>query len=148
MTASLGCIGPRASSPPLRGSLIEEAVMNDTSKLTKADLQQFTGTDHYYRHAINPHVLFTDGAKYLADKAGAYWLLNEIALIQRYNRQVAVEEFQVWTLSVDANDTASLKCDDGNGNVVFSKDIGFTDFPLDEVKLWFANDVIYLPSEH
>ena len=43
---------------------------------------------------------------------------------------------------------ASLKCDDGNGNVVYSKNIEFTDFPLDEVKLWFANDVIYLPSEH
>ena len=98
--------------------------MNDTSKLTKADLQQFTGTDHYYRHSINRHVLFTDGVKHLADKAGAYWLLDEIALIQRYNRRV------------------------GNGNVVFSKNIEFTDFPLDEVKLWFANDVIYLPSEH
>ena len=74
--------------------------MNDTSKLTKADLQQFTGTDHYYRHSINRHVLFTDGVKYLADKAGAYWLLDEIALIQRYDRRVAVEEFQVWTLTV------------------------------------------------
>ena len=122
--------------------------MNDTPKLTKADLQQFTGTDHYYRHSINPHVLFTDGVKYLADKAGAYWLLDEIALMQRYNRMVATEEFQVWTLSVGTGNTASLKCEDGNGNVVFLKNITFTDFPLDEIKLWFSNDVIYLPSEH
>jgi hypothetical protein len=122
--------------------------MNDISKLTKADLKQFTGTEYYYRHSINRRVLFTDGVKYLADKAGAYWLLDEIALIQQYDRRVAVEEFQVWTLSVGADDTASLKCDDGNGNVVFSKDIEFTDFPLDEIELWFANDVIYLPSEH
>jgi Family of unknown function (DUF6876) len=72
----------------------------------------------------------------------------KIALIQPYGKRVAVEEFQVWTLRVGADNTASLKCDDGNGNVVYSKDIGFTDFPLDEVKLWFANEVIYLPSEH
>jgi len=122
--------------------------MNDASKLTKADLEQFTGTEYYYRHSINRKVLFTDGVKYLAEKAGAYWLLDEIALIQPRDERVAVEEFQVWTLSVAADKTASLECDDGNGNVVYSKDIGFTDFPLDEVKLWFANDVIYLPSEH
>ncbi len=122
--------------------------MNHTSKLTKADLEQFTGTDHYYRHAINHKVLFTDGVKYLADTAGAYWLLDEIALIQPYDRHVANEEFQVWTLTVHADDSASLTCDDGNGNIVFSKGIGFTDFPLDEIKLWFSNDVIYLPSEH
>jgi hypothetical protein len=30
---------------------------------------------------------FTDGAKYLADAAGAaYWLLDEIALAQRFER--------------------------------------------------------------
>ena len=62
---SLARIGLRASSPPAAGG--EEAVMNDTSKLTKADLEQFTGTDHYYRHSINRHVLFTDGVKALAD---------------------------------------------------------------------------------
>ena len=122
--------------------------MNDTSKLTKADLEQFTGAEYYYRHSINRKVLFTDGVKYLADKAGAYWLLDEIALIQPYDKRVAVEEFQVWTLSVGCDNAASLKCDDGNGNVIYSKNIEFTDFPLDEVKLWFANDVIYLPSEH
>jgi hypothetical protein len=120
--------------------------MNDTSKLTKADLEQFNGTEHYYRHSINRRVLFTDGVKYLADKAGAYWLLDEIALIQPYEKRVAVEEFQVWTLTVHAHNSARLTCEDGN--VLFSKDIEFTDFPLDEVRLWFCNDVIYLPSEH
>jgi hypothetical protein len=69
-------------------------------------------------------------------------------MIQRCNRRVAAEEFQVWTLSVGAGYPASLKCDDGNGNVVFSENIEFTDFPLDGVMLWFANDVIYLPCEH
>ena len=46
------------------------------------------------------------------------------------------------------HNTASLKSDDGNGNVVFLKKIEFTDFPLDEINLWFANDVVYLLSEH
>jgi hypothetical protein len=39
-----------------------------------ATLAQFTGTEHYYR--LNRRCLITDGAKYLADEAGAYWLLD------------------------------------------------------------------------
>jgi hypothetical protein len=68
--------------------------------------------------------------------------------LEGYDKRVAVEEFQVWTAGVGADNTASLKCDDGNGNVVYSKTIEFTDFPLDEVKLRFANDMIYLTREH
>ena len=44
--------------------------------------------------------------------------------------------------------TASLACEDGNDNAIFSKDIPCTDFPLDAIALWFANDTIDLPSEH
>jgi hypothetical protein len=44
------------------------------------DLAQFTGTEQWYRHALNGEVHFTGGAKYVADHVGAYWLLDEIAL--------------------------------------------------------------------
>jgi hypothetical protein len=74
--------------------------MNDTPNLTKADLQQFTGTEHYFRHPINHRVFYTDGVQYLAEDGGAYWLLDEIAIIQPYDKRLAVEEFQVWTLFV------------------------------------------------
>ena len=93
-------------------------------------------------------VLFTDGAKHVADAGGAYWLLDEIALAQRSEKAVAAEEFQVWTLTVKPDHTATLTCDDGNGHVVFTKAIEFTDFPVEEITLWFANNTIYLPSEH
>ena len=36
----------------------------------------------------------------------------------------------------------------GTGRIVFSKEIEYTDFPLDEITLWFANNTIYLPNEH
>jgi hypothetical protein len=122
--------------------------MTNNAKLSESDLNQFTGSENWYRHGINRKVLFTDGAKYMADKGGAYWLLDEIAIIQPYDKAVAAEEFQVWKLTVRANRTATLTCDDGNGRIVFTKEIEFTDFPLDEITLWFANNTIYLPSEH
>jgi prepilin-type processing-associated H-X9-DG protein len=119
-----------------------------TKTFRKADLDQFTGSEHWYRHGLARNILFTDGAKYLADSAGAYWLLDEIALAQRGQKAVAAQEFQVWKLAVNADSSGVLTCGDGNGNTVFAKAIEFTDFPSDAIELWFENNTIYLPSEH
>lgn len=119
-----------------------------TNTLNKTDLAQFTGSEQWYRHGINRKVLFTDGAKFVADQAGAYWLLDEIALVQPYDKRVAAEEFQVWKLAVKADHTATLSCEDGNDNVVYTKKIPFTDFPGDGITLWFTNNTILLPSEY
>ncbi len=116
--------------------------------LSKADLRQFTGSEHWYRHGLARNVLFTDGAKYVADTAGAYWLLDEIALAQSLKR-IAAEEFQLWTLKVNlAEQTASLRCEDGNGNLVLRKRIEYTDFPLEEIAFYCINKTILLPSEY
>jgi prepilin-type processing-associated H-X9-DG protein len=117
------------------------------ARLSEADLRQFTGSDQWYRHGLNRNVLFTDGAKFVADQGGAYWLLDEIALAQRYEKAVAANEFQVWTLTVNADRAARLVCEDGNGNTVFAKRIEYTDFPAERITLWFENGTIYLPSE-
>jgi hypothetical protein len=120
-----------------------------TAKLTPADLQQFSGgTDDYYRHALNRNVLFTDGAKYVADEGGAYWLLDEIALAQRHEKRVARQPFQVWKLTVNPDHTGMITAEDGNYNVLFTKALDYTDFPAPEIILWFSNNVIYLPAEH
>jgi hypothetical protein len=92
--------------------------------------------------------VFTEGAQHVAEAGGAYWLLDEIAIIQPYEPRVAAEEFQIWKLVVRPDRTATLTCEDGNDNVVFTKELEFTDFPLDEITLWFTNDTIYLPGEH
>jgi hypothetical protein len=120
----------------------------DVKTLTKADLLQFTGTEQWYRHGLVHDVLFTDGAKYVAERAGAYWLLDEIALTQRGNKTVAGEEFQVWKLTVNPDHTATLICGDGNDNAVYQKAIKYTDFPLSEIALYFTNNTILLPSEY
>ncbi len=122
--------------------------MTRENKLTEAELRNFTGSEHWYRHGLVRSILFTDGAKYVADEGGAYWLLDEIALAQKGEKAVAAERFQVWTLKVNADRTATLSCGDGNDNTVYTKEIPFTDFPAIEITLWFANNTIYLPSEH
>ena len=117
-------------------------------KLTAAELRQFTGSEHWYRHPLVRKVLYTDGAKYVADSGGAYWLIDEIAFGQSLPA-IAPEEFQVWKLSVNlAASTAVLTCDDGNDRVVFTKQIDYTDFPLDEIRLYFTDNTILLPGEY
>jgi len=122
--------------------------MTSTSKLTAFNLRQFTGSENWYRHGINRNVLFTDGAKFVADEGGAYWLLDAIAIAQLYEKSVAAEEFQVWKLKVNADRTATVTCDDGNKKIVYTHNIAFTDFPLDEIKLYFMDNTILLPSEY
>ena len=122
--------------------------MTNTATLSEVQLRQFTGSENWFRHGINRSVFFTDGAKFLADQGGAYWLLDIIAIAQQHDARVSGEEFQVWNLKVHSDRTATVFCDDGNGNPVYTQEIPFTDFPLDEVKLYFANNVIHLPSEY
>jgi hypothetical protein len=118
-----------------------------TKTLTKDELAQFIGSENWYRHGIVQDVLYTDGAQHVAEAGGAYWLLDEIALAQRYQRRVAAEEFQVWKLTVK-DSKGRLTCEDGNGNAVYVKRIPFTDFPLDEISFYFTNKTIMLPSEY
>ncbi len=120
--------------------------MNDNNKLSASLLAEFTGTERWYRHPLMRNILYTDGARYLAEHGGAYWLLDEIATTQ-LDRKVRSHEFQAWKLTVNADNSAQLVCEDGNYNVVYSKKIEFTDFPLSSIELWFENNTIYLPSE-
>jgi len=134
-------------SPPPWGSLKGKRP-NMTKTISKADLAQFTGSEQWYRHGINGRVLFTDGAKFVADQADAYWLIDEIAIIQPHNKRVAAEEFQVWKLAVKPDHSGVLTCEDGNDNVVYTKEIEYTDFPPEGITLWFTNNTILLPSEY
>jgi hypothetical protein len=122
--------------------------MKTEVKLTRAELTQFTGTENWYRHALVRTVLYTDGVQYLAERAGAHWLIDEIALAQRYQPEVAAEEFQLWRLTVHDDRRAILACENGNGDVVLTKEIPFTDFPFDEIKLYSVSNTIMLPSEY
>lgn len=122
--------------------------MTNPDKLSEFHLRNFTGSENWYRHGINRRVVFTDGAKYVADEGGAYWLLDAIAIAQLYEKSVSGEAFQIWTLKVSEDRTASLICDDGNDNTVYTQNIEFTDFPITEIKFFFTDNTILLPSEY
>jgi hypothetical protein len=123
--------------------------MTKSPKLSPADLRQFAGgTVNYYRHGLNRNIMFTDGAKYVAETAEAFWLLDLIAVSQCHDKRLAGQQFQVWRLAVRPGNSATITVEDGNFNVLLTRQIPFTDFPGDGIVLWFSAGVIYLPVEH
>lgn len=114
--------------------------------LHKSDLLNFTGTETWYRHSINRKMTYTEGAQFVAEHGGAYWLIDEIAFAQS-NKNVSGEEFQHWKLVV-SDKSGVLTCDDGNGNIVYTQKLAYTDFPLPSIDFYYCNDVLMLPSEY
>ena len=121
---------------------------NAKYSLNKHDLRQFTGSEFWYQHPFAKSITYTDGVKHVAEQGGAYWLVHDIVIAQKTVPAVAAESFQFWKLKVNPDHSAILTCEDGNGNVVYRNDLNFTDFPLDEVTLYFTNNVLLLPSEY
>jgi hypothetical protein len=119
-----------------------------TKTLSKSDLAQFTGSENWYRHGINRNVVYTDGAQHVAEHGRAHWLSRrdrDHSALQQGSRRRGISGVETHRGS---DRSATLSCDDGNDNIVFTKRIEYTDFPLDEITLYFANNVIHLPSEY
>lgn len=119
--------------------------MNET-QLQQA-LKHFTGTETWFRHDPYRMFTYTEGVQFLAEKAEAYWLVNEIFGSQFESADVKRARFQVWILTTDKN-RGILTCEDGNEKPVFKKFIPFTDFPMQEIRLFFTDSVLLLPSEY
>jgi len=109
------------------------------------NLSQFTGSENSYYHPMFEAYRYTDGIRFLAQNAGCYWLLEHI-LIHQSLPEIMKEEFQVWKITVE-DSKATITVDDGNDNIVKKWTDIFTDFPLDEISLWFENQTLFLPSE-
>lgn len=112
------------------------------------DLSGFHGTEGYTRwSALFPSFLLTDGCKYVAEEAGAYWLMDLIAShVQNRN-----DNFSHVKL-VRVGEGAEVSFDDGNGKIWASQRVEWTDFPLEKINLYVVDSekyrVIMLPSEY
>jgi len=113
----------------------------------QSELRYFTGTEQYFYHQMFPKFRYTDGVRFLAQEAGAYWLLEKI-FSNQILPEIRGERFQFWKLSVTENQSANLTCEDGNGTVVYAEKIDYTDFPLEEITFFFTDSVLLLPSEY
>lgn len=110
-------------------------------------------TEKYYRFSPFPNApVCTAGVIQLAEAAGCYWLLDIIGSYQSSRK--LDKSFQVWTLEVYDDEKAKKeKCAAivrgfNDQELIIKQKIGFTDFPLEKLKLYLMDGVILLPSEH
>jgi hypothetical protein len=110
----------------------------NTMNTITIDLSHFYGTENLIRWSPITRSVLTDGAHYLAETAGAYWLFDAIDSHITTKGLTSQTEFTVVNLrrlSTTADDF-QLTLDDGNGNVFADQYIPYSDFPLAEIKLY------------
>ncbi len=127
--------------------MVAEEPQPQRTKLTQSDLDQFIGTSQYYRHWTGL-LDYTDGVHYLAEQAGAYWLIDAIGSYQIPPR-IRELPIQFWRLRVDEDRSALLEMgEDLPEPIVLRQEIPYTDFCLDEIVLYLSGGVLHLPSEY
>ncbi len=124
-------------------------VPNEAEKIReeiRKELAFFTGSEQFYK--AYPKVIITEGVKFLAERAEAFWLIDLVFSYQTIAK-VKKESFQVYELKVDLNNKSSkMVCTDGNENVLHNQNIPFTTFPLESIKLYYTDGTLLLPSEY
>jgi len=118
--------------------------------LLPEDLKQFTGGLEVYKHPLVSRMVYTEGVKHFAAKAGAYWFIDKVAA--ELEDLMAEEPFISLVLTVK-NDKAALSVTDGNENALLPNfNIDFTDAPEGEWRFWIESygdrSTLLLPSEH
>lgn len=116
------------------------------------NLKHFTGTEMFYQIPLLK-TRFTDGMKYLSEVAECFWLITDTSVIAKslMNRSEFITiDFK--RLSEDKQDYTGYEAEiiysDGNDNVLETHRYNATDFPLDELRMFFVNDTLMLPSEY
>lgn len=112
--------------------------------MIKLDLESFIGTEHWYKHWTGL-VTYTDGIKYLADEAKAYWLIDLVASYQLEHKD---KPFQVWNLRVKGESGIVTMREDSDRPILVEQGIPYTDFPLVEIEFYCVDGVVMLKSEY
>lgn len=113
-------------------------------------IAQCNGFENTYRHWLRG--VYSEGVKYVADQAGAYWLIDAIMSHQTPKVLKACDGFQHWTLTKNKKGSgAKLVCTDGgvgsHPRVLVTQKIPFTDFPLQSIEFFYENGVLMLKAE-
>lgn len=109
----------------------------------KSELSQHTGSATLYEGYMK--IFLTEGALDFAEKANAYWLVNDASVILKL--KLSHEPFVAIKTTVH-NKGAVVIYDDGDGNELFRQEYEYTDLPNGNFSLWACDSVLMLPSEY
>jgi len=114
----------------------------------KLSLSHFTGTSRHIRDPFTG-LMHTDGIEHMAERAGAHWLISDIAAVFRIHPAIKGVPFQLWALAVSEDSTAVLTCrEDCDMPVIYEQKYEYTDFPAGTWKMYLIDGVLMIPSEY
>ena len=112
---------------------------------------QAIGTENYYRTSFIGNCLHTDGVEIMFQKLSCYWLGDVVVSYLPFLAKSNEYFFSVKVV-LKENSQAIYSIDDGNGKLLVTQAIPFTDLK-ENVHLFFQLDssnnfVLMLPSEY
>ena len=118
----------------------------------KDGLQHFHGSETVFQIPLL-RTRYTNGLKYLAEAAKCFWLITDTSVIAKSlmdRSEFITIDFK--RLPEDKQDFTGYEAEiiytDGNDNILEKHGYRATDFPLDELRLFFVNNTLMLPSEY
>ena len=118
----------------------------------KEGLQHFHGSETIFQIPLL-RTRYTNGMKYLAEAAECFWLITDTSAFAKtlmdksYFITIDFKRFSEDEQQLNSKE-AELIYSDGNDNVLFRQAYYSTDFPLDELRLFFVDDTLMLPGEY
>ena len=126
--------------------------MSAQSKQLIEQLQGFCGSTTYYKIPL-VKARYTEGIKYLADQAQCHWLVTDTAVVckslkNKSNFIVILFKRNPTSVQERTHKEAKITYADGNGTILLEQEYEYTDFPLDELRLFYTDDMLMLPNEY
>jgi len=126
--------------------------MNIQANELEQNLQQYSGSERFYSIPLI-RSRYTEGIKYLAEVANCYWLITDASVIAKSlmdKSYFITIDFE--RLSKEEQDAfgceAKIVYSDGNDNLFEVHRYNVTDFPLQQLRLFFVDGCLMLPGEY
>lgn len=118
----------------------------------KAELQHFYGSELCYKIPLLG-IKITESINYFANATECFWLITDVSVIAK-NLSKKSQFITIDFKRLSEKKKLKMQCEavinysDGNGNIFETHKYNITDFPLDELRLFYVNGILMLPSEY
>jgi len=111
--------------------------------LKLSNLSQYRCTEGYSNYM---GVNVTDGVAYVMNN-GYHWFVSDTVIMARMTPKIRAEAFLVFKLKVK-DKKAIVTIEDGNNNILYTKKYAYTNAEVNELIIYYTDNVLLLPGEY
>jgi hypothetical protein len=127
--------------------------IEDKEKANKIrnDLDNYTGTENYYKFSPFGNMKATDGVHHLQESTESYWLTDIVSSAQNKPSIKSHSEFIVWKIEKYSDNSFKVTAWSDTpykSKKLYEQEGEYTDFPLSDYEFYQEGDVLLLKKEH